>query len=291
MAKVTQNAHAYGDITQGIWTSPIGTANPTAPLPTAWPSGWSELGWIDDGGVTETAGQDETKKYGWQGASIIRVLRSKFERSFKFNCLEENAVTLGLIRPGVTPSISGFTAEVQTVTISGTPTGGTFTLTVPGYGSTGALAYNVPTATLATTLSSIVGGTVAVTGTAGSSYVATFPQALGNLPQMTATSALTGGTSPSASVATTTPGVNGTVSTAVKPYTSLNLRQFGIDLVDGSVHRRFLIACGEVTNSGDIVYKSDDRTVYERTLNCYPDALGNFYTEISDNPAVAQALV
>jgi hypothetical protein len=35
----------------------------------------------------------------------------------------------------------------------------------------------------------------------------TFPSTLGNVPQMTATSSLTGGTTPGVTVATTTPGV------------------------------------------------------------------------------------
>src|SRR6187431_1788187 len=100
MALNTANNHAYGDVTQAISTAAIGVTAPTAPLPVALAAGWYDLGWIDDGGVTESRSVNETKKYGWQGGGLIRNLRSQFENPFKFNAIEENAVTFGLLRPG-----------------------------------------------------------------------------------------------------------------------------------------------------------------------------------------------
>jgi hypothetical protein len=290
MTKNVNNVHAYGDITQAIWTSPLGTASPATPT-AVYPAGWSELGWVDDGGVTESQTYQETKVYGWQGASLLRVLRSQAEHSFKFNCLEETAAVLGLFRPGTTQTTTGATADVQTITITGSPTGGTFTLNNIGYGAASYTAtYNVPTATLAAALSAIVGGTVTVTGTAGTSYVVTFPSTLGNVPAMSAASGLTGGTTPTVAVVNTTPGVNGTTSWPVKPFVSRNLRQFGIDLVDGSVSRRFLAQSAEVTSAGDIVYKADALTVYQFNLNVFVDSSGNFFTELTNNPVVGSGL-
>lgn len=285
------NVHAYGDITNTIRTSVIGTAFPATPT-AAYTTGWYDLGWIDDGGVTETIAYQETKKFGWQGASLLRVLRSQAEHNFKFNCLEESAVTLGLIRPNTTQVTAGATAEVQTITITGTPAGGTFGLTNIGYGAAALplQAFNIPTATLKANLDALGLGTFTVTGTAGTSYVVTFPQSLGNVPTMGTTNQFTGGSSPALSVAVTTPGVSGTTSWAVAPFVGRNLRQFCIDLIDTPVHRRFQVASGEITSQGDIVFKADDLTVYQFQLACYPDGAGNFFTELSDNPSVGSGL-
>lgn len=286
----SSNIRAYGDVLQRVYTAPLGTAAPSAPLPVAIGAGWYDVGWVSDAGVTESPNQhQETKKYGWQGAGLVRTLRSQFENPFTFQCLEENAVVLGLMRPGKTVVSTGFTAEVQTITITGTPTGGTFTLSSATIGSVTPV-YNVSTTVLATTLTNAVGGTVTVTGTAGSSYVVTFPSSLGNTNLMTASSALTGGTTPTISVATTTPGVTGTNNYPVGPSTSQNLRQFAVDAVDGSVHKRLYFPNAEAIGQGNVVFKADDVTVYEFTLNPYVDGAGNFYYDLNDNPAVGSGL-
>jgi hypothetical protein len=101
------------------------------------------------------------------------------------------------------------TAEVQTVTISGSPTGGTFTLTANGNTSSG-IAYNATAATVQTAIRALGGlyAGVTVSGSAGGPYTVTFPANAYNVAQMTASGAgLTGGSSPSVAVATTTSGV------------------------------------------------------------------------------------
>lgn len=104
--------------------------------------------------------------------------------------------------------------EVQTVTVTGTPTGGTFTLTYAGQ-TTAAIAYNAVASAVQTALaalSNIVStANIAVTGSAGGPYTVTFQGSLGgqNVAQMTASGgSLTGGTSPGVTVATLTAGVN-----------------------------------------------------------------------------------
>lgn len=289
MAINTNNAHSYGDITQRILTAPLGTTIPTSPLPTAFGAGWLDLGWMDDAGLTETDTKQETKKYGWQGGALVRVLRSQAEHSFAFNCLEENAITYGLLRPNSTIVTSGGSAEVQTVTITGTGTAGTWTLTLPGVATASGLAFNITTSALATALNSAFGMTgITVTGSAGTSYVVTFPVSAGNVVQLTATQAITGATG--IAVVTTTPGVNGVNTTDVLPFVGRNLRMFGIDLVDGGVHRRFVAQNGEVTGNGDVIYNADNLTVLQYTLECYIDTNGAFFRDINDNPALASGL-
>lgn len=104
-------------------------------------------------------------------------------------------------------------SEVQTVTITGTPTGGTFTLNFDGQ-TTAGIAYNAAAAAVQTALealSNLAPGDVVVTGGPGpgTPWTVTFAAVLGNVPQMSANgAALTGGVTPAVAVATTTPGTN-----------------------------------------------------------------------------------
>lgn len=110
---------------------------------------------------------------------------------------------------------SGGTSEVQTVTITGTPTAGSFTLTFNGQ-TTATIAYNAAAAAVKTALdnlSNIEVGDVTVGGGPGpgTPYTVTFTgqYASTDVPQMTAAHTFTGGTAPAVAVATTTPGVAG----------------------------------------------------------------------------------
>jgi hypothetical protein len=108
-------------------------------------------------------------------------------------------------------------AEVQTVTISGSPTGGTYTLTLPAgtdatlnpAQTTGAIAYNASSDTVAAALnalSRLAPDGVTVSGSAGGPWTITFARRLGDVPQLTSTNSLTGGSSPALAHATTTAG-------------------------------------------------------------------------------------
>lgn len=105
--------------------------------------------------------------------------------------------------------------EVQTLTITGTPTGGTFTITFSGQ-TTGVIAYNASAADVQTALeglSNIDVGDVTCGGGAlpGSAVTITFggQYRYQNVALATTTDSLTGGTSPESAIATTTAGVTG----------------------------------------------------------------------------------
>lgn len=106
------------------------------------------------------------------------------------------------------------TNEVQTLTITGTPTGGTFRLTFNGV-ETANIAYNAAASAVQSALeaiSSIGAGNVACGGGAlpGSPVTITFQGALAAAPQNLITvtnAAFTGGTAPAGAVARTTAGV------------------------------------------------------------------------------------
>lgn len=111
--------------------------------------------------------------------------------------------------------VVGGTNEVQTVTVTGEPGGGTFTLTFAGQ-TTSAIAYNATAAAVEDALealSNVDEGDVSVSGSAGGPYTLTFAEqgqyGGQNVAQLTASGAsLTGGTSPDVAVATTTGGAS-----------------------------------------------------------------------------------
>lgn len=107
---------------------------------------------------------------------------------------------------------------IQTITITGTPTGGTFN--VASGGNVYTAAYNVATATLQAAIRAWGGifSTVTVTGTAGSSYVVTFPAITSNVAPASAPvsvngAGLTGGTNTKATV---TPSGSGGVDSTIR---------------------------------------------------------------------------
>lgn len=114
---------------------------------------------------------------------------------------------------------TGGTNEVQTITITGTPTGGTLTIsfTNPWTGAvetTSAIAYNASAATVQAALLALDAfetGDVVCTGGAfpGTAVVATFGgrYAARDISALSTTDSLTGGTTPASAVAETTKGV------------------------------------------------------------------------------------
>lgn len=125
----------------------------------------------------------------------------------------KSGIPLGkLSASGLYAPYSGPRSEVQTVTITGAPTGGTYTLTFSGQ-TTAAIPYNATAAQVKTALenlSNVSVGDVAVSGGPhpATAIVVTFGgQYLSDdVAQMTASGSFTGGTSPAIAVTTTTAG-------------------------------------------------------------------------------------
>jgi len=115
---------------------------------------------------------------------------------------------------------SNGTDEVQTITIGGTPTGGTFTLTFEGH-ETAPITWSATNNTLIANIDAALGALANVGGAANvttadatlssgiGTLTVTFVTALGKLAVglMTANGALLTGTSPTVGVTETTPGV------------------------------------------------------------------------------------
>lgn len=107
---------------------------------------------------------------------------------------------------------SGAVNEVQTITITGSPTGGDYTLTFDGE-TTAAIAYNANAAAVDSALealSNIGAGNVTVSGTSPKTVTFTGTLAGASQPLITAdASGLTGGTDPDITVVQTTEGAIG----------------------------------------------------------------------------------
>lgn len=95
--------------------------------------------------------------------------------------------------------------KVQVVTLTGSPTGGTFTLTGNG-AETGTIAYNANAATVQTAVRTLGGPFDAATVTGTGPWTVTLSAgAVGPAPLALGTNALTGGSSPSVAIAATAP--------------------------------------------------------------------------------------
>ncbi len=109
---------------------------------------------------------------------------------------------------------TGGTNEVQSLSTTGTPTGGTFTLTFSGQ-TTAAIAFNATAAAVQAALEALTnvapGDIAAAGGPLPAAVTLTFAGAYArtNVATITATSSLTGGTTPTTVITTTTPGVAG----------------------------------------------------------------------------------
>lgn len=141
--------------------------------------------------------------------------------------------------------------EKQTLTITGTPTGGTWTATLSGQ-TTAPIAYNATAAQVeaALELLSTVGvGNVAVTGGPGpgTAFVVEFIGDLAetNVAAMTASGAsLTGGTSPAVGVSQTLGGVQG--------HTLIGSTALPVTAISGAIPANTVL----VFNTGQIAYVS-----------------------------------
>lgn len=122
-----------------------------------------------------------------------------------------SGMLLAQLASGLFAPYAGRAGETQTVTVTGAPTGGTFTLTFEG-STTAAIAYNATATAVKNALVNLPGITqnqVTVTGSAGGPYTVAFVGGLGgtDVPALTASGAsLTGGTSPGVTIATTAAG-------------------------------------------------------------------------------------
>jgi hypothetical protein len=159
----------------------VGATGATPTLPADATSTISTLdftgcGLLTDAGVTETFSQDYNNIFAWQGNALVASLPGELEVSFKFACMQQTLVNLGLQFPGST-------------------------LTQTAYGAS-----------------------------------------------------------------------------LVQKATVRDLRTWVLHGIDGARLCRIVVPSGMITERGDVVWSSQDVTVYEWTVTAYPDAANAAYT-------------
>lgn len=242
---------------------------------------WTDLGAISTAGLSENPAETRVEFKRWGNISVFASVVTDQKKTFDISFLETNPNVLGWYHKqgsALVPTGTG-TNEVQTISISGTPTGGTFSLTYNGQ-TTAALAYNAATSVVQTALqglSTIGAGNATVTGTAGTSYVVTFVGALAatNTPAIVAVGTFTGGTTPAIAVATTTGGAVGQLLSVTDDTTGIkDIRAVTFDLLQGTNHERIYCPTAEITAKKAIVRKTDSITEYGVTITAYPNSSG-----------------
>jgi hypothetical protein len=80
----------------------VGPTTVTLPTLTTdpWPVGMTDLGWLDESGVTESYEEDTTEIKGWQGGTIVRRMISSSEARFAFTLIETKRDVLELYHKG-----------------------------------------------------------------------------------------------------------------------------------------------------------------------------------------------
>jgi hypothetical protein len=164
----------------------------------------------------------------------------------------ETAFGLWLAHGGET--VTGATNELQTITVTGTPTGGTFTLVYTyrdattgaiSTGTSGTIAFNASAANVSTALSTItqLSGNITTGGgpLPGTPVTVTYNTALAGQPVRAltlGTNSLTGGSTPTAAVTRTTPGVKRKhlfkPTLGVSPFWFTFYRRVGLGVIDRS---------------------------------------------------------
>ncbi len=153
---------------------------------------------------------------GTQATRSVTLLISLFTKNTHYpNDVLKSGTVIARVASGVNEGLwgpyAGEPTEVQTATITGGPTGGTFTLTYNSE-TTAAIAYNATAAAVQSALyalPNVNAGDLTVTGNAGGPYTITFGGSLAgqNVAAITASGAgLTGGSTPGVTMATTTAG-------------------------------------------------------------------------------------
>lgn len=77
--------------------------------------------------------------------------------------------------------------------------------------------------------------------------------------------------------------VTGLTTRAVKKPT-VDPRAFGIELIDGTVTKRYVVPRAEVTDVGETTFDDTELQAVEFTVTVYPSAAGLFYNEITNDP-------
>jgi hypothetical protein len=84
-----------------VYLAPKGTTAPTD-LDTAWPAGWSDLGYLSEDGVSMEFSTDVQDINAWQSLSPVRRVLTSLDLTLQFTAIELKTATVKLYFPGST---------------------------------------------------------------------------------------------------------------------------------------------------------------------------------------------
>jgi hypothetical protein len=99
------NIQIYGDDLDIVAVAPFGTTLPVGLADLTAP--FKDLGWLSEDGIDWDDAYESSDFKGHQGGKTVLKLPTNVNRTFKVQCLEETAITLGLRYPGFTPAKIG----------------------------------------------------------------------------------------------------------------------------------------------------------------------------------------
>jgi len=100
MTKSADNLRFYGDLESGVYKASLGSTLPTTMG--ALDAAFDEVGWLGDDGVPFDREVDTQEVNAYQATRLLRSKTTLKKETLKFNCLEDNLVSLGIVYPGAT---------------------------------------------------------------------------------------------------------------------------------------------------------------------------------------------
>jgi hypothetical protein len=94
MALNAGNARIFGSDDDKVQVAPLGSTLPTTLAATTAP--FEDFGWLGDDGIPFTPSDSIEKFRGHQGGRVVRTTVTESDLTFRFQCLETKALTLGL---------------------------------------------------------------------------------------------------------------------------------------------------------------------------------------------------
>lgn len=106
------NVLGGGGDDSAVWVAAKGSTLPTTLADPASP--FESAGWLSEDGISFGRSEDRQVFRGHQGGAIIKRVTAGVDDTFKFQCLETTALTLGLLYKGAAPVVA---TGVATITV------------------------------------------------------------------------------------------------------------------------------------------------------------------------------
>jgi hypothetical protein len=93
-----------------VWVAAKGSTLPTTLADPASP--FESVGWLSVDGISFARSEDRQTFRAHQGGTIVKRKTTGVDDTFKFQCLETTALTLGLLYKGATPTVATGVATI-----------------------------------------------------------------------------------------------------------------------------------------------------------------------------------